>query len=404
VIGGEAIHNPTSVRLNPDLFPGSGDHADGGWYTSAVITHEFGHILGHNDYAGCAPGGVGTVMDRDHVCINPATGRWYETPQPQDVTNYNDAYRPNAVTSFQGSSPALGQVNLTWNPSSVHAEAMFRVNRWPAGQGCCGTEAGTAAKNASGITLYNQPSGSQTYHVWAWTYALGYGYGDWVDEVTVNVQGSTPPSPPASVSLSGSNGSGSVSWSSVSGATSYQVFVNRWNNGNQVTVVNWANDTASPYSFSYTVSDWYHAAVKACNAAGCSTHRDSNPFWVWLTKPPNAPTNVTITQNYNGNSYGVRLCWTDNSSNESKFQVRAFAYWDNQTWTWDVNPNTTCFNAVFYADAWHFCVRSVGAGGESYGWVSVTKPTSTNVYYVNVPCSQTYCQNSGNTNNNPHQH
>jgi len=492
VLNGEELHNPMYVRMNPALFGPGKQWPDGHDHTSRDVTHEFGHVLGHADYDFGQYGQCqsDTIMDTWERCYPPIV-----TPQPLDETNYEDAYRPNAPTNVQGSSTAPGQVNLTWNPSNVHAEAEFRINRWPAGQGCCGTYAGQASKNESGVTLTGQPSGLQTYHIWAYTYALGYPYGDWVDDVTINVQGAggvpgTPvinsvqilsstslrvnwswgspqgsyvqierktgtggtyaivgtdtaspfddgslspgatycyrmrahydsqhysgysneqcgtlvPSPPASVSLSGANGSGTVSWSSVSGATSYRVHVGRNNGGNYTTLYDYVYDSASPFGFSYTVSDNYHGAVKACNASGCSGETPSNPFWVWLSAPPPAaPTNVTITQNY-GSSYGVRLCWTDNSSNESKFQVRARAYWNSQTYTWDVNPNTTCFNAVFFADAWHFCVRSVGSGGESYGWVSVTRPTSTAVYWVNVPCSQTYCQNAGNTNNNPHSH
>jgi len=191
-VSGEQIVNPTYVRMNPDLFPGEGEWADGGAHTSHDVTHEFGHVLGHADYDFGQYGSCqfDTIMDTWERC-------WYVhdprivTPQALDVTNYNDAYKPNGVASFTGWSPGIGQVQLSWDPSNVHAEAIFRVNRWPVGQGCCGTEAGTAAKNASGITLYNQPSGSQTYRVRGWTYALNNGYGDNPSpgDVTVNVCG-----------------------------------------------------------------------------------------------------------------------------------------------------------------------------------------------------------------------
>jgi len=220
------------------------------------------------------------------------------------------------------------------------------------------------------------------------------------------LQVSAPPSPP-SVSISGSNGNGSVSWGHVSGATYYEVFVDRWNNGNTVTLLNWVYDTASPRSFSYSVSDHYHAAVRACNASGCSSQTHSNPFWVWLSAPsptPAAPTNVTITQNYGGYPYQVRLCWTDNSNNEAKFQVRQWGYWTPYVYVRDLAANTTCFTSSYWSDAWHFCVRSVGSGGQSLGWVSVTKPTSSNVYWVNIPCYSTVCPNNGNTSNTPHSH
>jgi len=210
---------------------------------------------------------------------------WHDTPQQLDVTNYNDAYRPNGVTNLTGYSPGPGQVQLSWNPSNVHAEAHFSVWRWCGSSWCA--HVGNAFKDSGGILLSNQPSGTQKYGVWGYTYALNSPYGDYPSppDVTVYVQGSAPPSPP-SVSISGSNGNGSVSWGHVSGATYYNVFVERWNSGSKVTVLNWVYDTASPRTFSYSVSDYYHAAVKACNGSGCSSQTNSSPYWVWLETGP----------------------------------------------------------------------------------------------------------------------
>jgi hypothetical protein len=170
VLNGEELHNPIWVRLRPGL---SG--TDGTGFTNFVVTHELGHVLSHADYfyVGTCP--TPTVMDSNQWCYSL---QGIDTPQPFDVANYNQAYKPNGGAAFSGSSPGVGQAQLSWNPSGVHAEAIFRVNRWPRGQGCCGTEVATAAKNAWGTTLSSQPYGRQTYRVRAWTYALGNGYGD----------------------------------------------------------------------------------------------------------------------------------------------------------------------------------------------------------------------------------
>jgi len=116
---------------------------------------------------------------------------WHDTPQQLDVTNYNDAYRPNGVTNFTGYSPGPGQVQLSWNPSNVHAEAHFSVWRWCGSSWC--EYVGNAPKNSGGILLSNQPSGTQKYGVWGYTYALNYPYGDYPSppDVTVNVQSNT---------------------------------------------------------------------------------------------------------------------------------------------------------------------------------------------------------------------
>ncbi|HJX62069.1 MAG TPA: PA14 domain-containing protein [Dehalococcoidia bacterium] len=271
VANGEEMHNPIYVRMNPAVFPGQGDFADGGYHTNHDITHELGHTLGHDDYDGCPPGPplIPTLMDTTETC-------WYDDPQALDETNYNLAYGPNAVTNYQGSSPAPGQVNLSWDPGNVHAEAKFVINRWPAGQGCCGSEVGTANKNAGSLILYNQPAGQQTYHIWAYTYALGYGYGDWVDDVIVNVQGSGVPAVP--------------SISSVQTLSPTQLQVNwNWNNpqGNFVyiqrkigaggTYGDIGSDTVSPYVDSgLAPGTTYCYHMRACyDSQHCSNY--SNP-------------------------------------------------------------------------------------------------------------------------------
>jgi hypothetical protein len=189
-VSGEEILNPTYVQMNPDLFPGEEEWADGGAHTSRDVTHEFGHVLGHADYDFGQYGSCQfeTIMDTWERCWDAHDPR-IETPQAQDVTNYNDAYKPNGVSNLAGSCPSPGRVQLSWNPSNVHAEALFHIRRWPTGQGCCGTWAADAGKNSSGILLSDQPSGSQQYAVWGYTHALNDPFGDGPSpgDVTVTV-------------------------------------------------------------------------------------------------------------------------------------------------------------------------------------------------------------------------
>jgi len=112
VLNGEELHNPMYVRMNPAMFPGQGDYADGGTHTSRDITHELGHVLGHADYdfGQYGPCQFGTIMDKWERCYPSIVA-----PQPQDVTNYNDAYRPNAPANVGGSSPAPG-LQPGWTP------------------------------------------------------------------------------------------------------------------------------------------------------------------------------------------------------------------------------------------------------------------------------------------------
>ena len=114
---------------------------------------------------------------------------------------------------------------------------------------------------------------------------------------------------------------------------------------------------------------------------------------------PAAPSGVTITQNYGGNPNSVHLCWTDNSNNEASFQVLQ-TFWNSGSPSdivADVPANTPCFDTTYWNDAWHFAVRSVGSDGLTCGYVNITRPTSTAVFWVDIPCSSTVCPNAGDT-------
>ncbi|MCJ7509406.1 MAG: RICIN domain-containing protein [Dehalococcoidia bacterium] len=345
-----------------------------------VIAHELGHNLGfcHADKkipkTKCPPDlniACPDSLMTSQLCVVSSL------PQG-DRDRYYHAYTPDPVDSLEGTPFQWVDVHLGWDAGPVHSEAFFSIWRW------LGVHLPNGPKNASGVEVYSQPTGWQTYVVSPYTNALAYHYGEvrstqpvevgvaapygaglvawpgatdlrlrwyddsnkeykfetklykdgyvwheveaaaapgrggiqtvrWQNEPAGKYQGQVracmhlyqeplcspwaysgyvyiaPPSPPASVSVGGSSGNGSVSWSAVSGATYYEVFVDRWNGGSTVTLLNWAYDTGSPRSFSYSVSDSYHAAVRACNASGCSSDTHSNPYWVWLEAPPPSP-------------------------------------------------------------------------------------------------------------------
>jgi hypothetical protein len=115
---------------------------------------------------------------------------------------------------------------------------------------------------------------------------------------------------------------------------------------------------------------------------------------------PAAPSGLRITQT----AGAARFCWTDNSTNETGFQLRHEEYWTRYVNVTDLPANTICYESTYWEGAWHFCVRSVGGGGASKGWVSITLPTSHNVWWVTIPCGTSLCQNAGDTDGAPHAH
>ncbi len=90
--------------------------------------------------------------------------------------------------------------------------------------------------------------------------------------------------------------------------------------------------------------------------------------------PPTAPSGITAT-NASGT---ITVRWTDNSSNETSFEIkrqqRVGGTWINETVVGSVGANVTQFTNVPGAGRWRYSVRSVNASGASAwsSWAQVT--------------------------------
>jgi len=115
---------------------------------------------------------------------------------------------------------------------------------------------------------------------------------------------------------------------------------------------------------------------------------------------------VTITQNYGGNNYAVRLCWTDNSTYEGGYELRK-EDWNDGSQLVSVSSlaaNTTCRTETLTGNPHHLCVRSIGWDGSSQGWKNITLPTTVDVFWVTIPCNSSLCPNAGDTSEALHFH
>ena len=139
------------------------------------LTHEFGHIIGLEDYY-CTTAygrpqdqlsGVRTLMNSTTElkrCNSPN-----HRPTQMELDDYCAAYLPEApgLLGPSGSESGVpgdtdGKVTIKWNPEHVHVEMGFEVLRW---DGTAWVGQTTVGFDEESVELENQPGGQQYYAV-----------------------------------------------------------------------------------------------------------------------------------------------------------------------------------------------------------------------------------------------
>ena len=198
--------------------------------------------------------------------------------------------------------------------------------------------------------------------------------GTWLDEMnwsnTVNQQwiiGPTSGTPPVALTgLKATVGAGQIAltWTTVSGATSYSIRRGTTSGGPYTTSLG----ISTAGSFTDTVvtnGATYYYVVAAVNASGVSGN--SSPASATLggiPSPPAAPSGLTATA---VSSSQINLTWTDNSTNENNFLVEESL--NNVTFTQvdsvAVGVTNDSITGLAASTLYYFRVRASNAGGNS---------------------------------------
>lgn len=216
----------------------------------------------------------GSYGYRVQACNSSGCGAWSTT------ASVTVLLPPSAPTSLSVPATSSGSVAVSW-PASSTATSYNMQHRLGAG-------GWNAAYSGSGTstTVTESSTGSYTYQVQA---CNAGGCSGWTGSGAVTVTIPPAAAPGLSVPSSNTTGSYTVSWSGVSGATSYTL-QEQVNGGGWNTVQ--ANGNAS-WNVSGKGTGTYGYRVQACNAGGCGPWSGTGSISV--LRVPAAPTGLSAT-------------------------------------------------------------------------------------------------------------
>jgi len=223
---------------------------------------------------------------------------------PVDSSISNPPSAPAAVTATGGD----GQVTINWSP--VSGATSYNIY-WDTSGSI--TTADSAIISAPSPYVHMNLTNGTTYH-YAVTAINNDGESGLSTEASATPAASggtgTPPSAPANVQATAGDGQVAVTWSPVSGATSYNIY---WNTTGSVTTSDDVIGTSASLLLHPNLTNGiiYYYAVTAVNAEGesnLSTEVSATPLAGagGAGSPPSAPTNVQAT----GDDGQVTISWS----------------------------------------------------------------------------------------------
>ena len=275
----------------------------------------------------------------DVVAYNSAGTNW-ATSDAVVTTPAAAATLPNAPSNLKGSVTSATQASLSWTDNSNN-ETGFQIERW---NGSAWTQIGSVGAN---VTTYADsglsPSSTYYYDVVAYNSA-GTNWATSDAVVTTPAAAATLPNAPSNLKGSVTSATqASLSWTDNSNnETGFQI--ERWN-GSAWTQIGSVGANVTTYADSgLSPSSTYYYDVVAYNSAGTNWATSD----AVVTTPaaaatlPNAPSNLkgSVTS-----ATQASLSWTDNSNNETGFQIER---WNGSAWT---QIGSVGANVTTYADS-----------------------------------------------------
>ena len=232
--------------------------------------------------------GNGTYGYRAQACNTTGCGPWSATASTTMLLP------PPTPASISVPATSNGPIVISWAASAT--ATIYGLDQSVNG----GTWAQVYANSATSTTVTAGASGSYSYRAYACNASGCNGYAT-SGAVAVTIPPASAPG--LSVPASSNNGSYTITWSGVSGATSYTL-QEQVNGGGWSTVQ--ANGAGS-WSTSGRGNGTYGYRVQACNVGGCGPWSSAGTVAVALV--PATPT-LTVNQSHAGSFIIASLTWT----------------------------------------------------------------------------------------------
>ncbi|MDF4025694.1 hypothetical protein P3W24_12025 [Luteibacter sp. PPL201] len=262
----------------------------GGWTTVYASTGTSWNATGRT---------AGTWSYQLQACASGGCSPWGPT------TNVTMVPPPAAPGSVSASAPPAGPVSVSWSSSATASSYVLQSQFNGGGWATVASPGGTTWSGAA------SSSGTYAYRVQA---CNGSGCSAFTNSNTVTI--TLPPTAAPTTSGSGTTNTGaySVAWSSVPGASTYNLTESA--NGGAWTTVQ--NTSAGSWSTSGRGNGTYVYQVQGCNAGGCGPFSGQVTVTVALTPP--LPGNIRMADTISGKRESFTISWSA-SSGATRYEI-----------------------------------------------------------------------------------
>jgi titin len=301
---------------------------------------------------------------------------------PSPYSNFSSVITPGAAQTTPASPSALTtaalsstQIQLNWTDNSNN-ETGFYVEKL---NGAVWQTIATLPANTTTYTDTNLTAGTQyTYRVDSFNGA-GAGAPSNTSAATTLTSAAVIPGPPSNLTVSGATSSSlTLNWNDNS-LTETNFNVEKIVNGNWTPLISLPANTTTYTDTGLAASTGYFYRVNASNGAGPSGYAgpSNGTTLAGIVQPttPAAPTNLVASNVPTSNSQ-LSLAWTDNSNNETGFNIERL---NGATWTYltTVAPNTTSYTDNGLSASTAYSYRVVAFNGALFSGYSNTSAATT---------------------------